>query len=142
MGSRTRRLLRVTALFWGLTLTFACLAALLHVYIFWMESVAWETPQVRRTFGVSVEQAAANKQLAYNQGFYNLFLAIITFVGVGIACRSHAPGIALMTAGLGSMVAAAAVLIANDRAKLRAAFVQATFAKLGLLSLLVWALIR
>lgn len=132
----------MTATFWGLTLTFASLAALLHVYIFWMESVAWETPKVRRTFGVSAEQAAANKQFAFNQGFYNLFLAIVTLTGVGIACRSHAPGIALIIAGLGSMVGAATVLIANDRSKLRAAIVQATFAKLGLLSLLVWALVR
>jgi putative membrane protein len=132
----------VTATFWALALTFASLAALLHVYIFWMESIAWETKKVRRTFGVTAEQAAANKQFAFNQGFYNLFLAIITFVGVGIACRSHAPGIALIIAGLGSMVGAATVLVANDRAKLRAAFVQATFAKLGLLSLLVWALVK
>lgn len=132
----------MTALFWGATLTFASLAALLHVYIFWMESIAWETPRVRHTFGVSAEQAAATKQFAFNQGFYNLFLAIITFVGVGIACRSHAPGIALIIAGLGSMVGAATVLVADDRKKLRAAVVQATFAKLGLLSLLVWALVK
>ena len=132
----------MTALFWGLALTFASLAALLHVYIFWMESLAWETTRVRRTFGTSPEEAAATRQFAWNQGFYNLFLAIITATGIGIACRSHAPGIALIIAGLGSMVGAATVLILNDRSKLRAAFVQATFAKLGLLSLLVWALVK
>ena len=29
----------------------AALAALLHVYIFWMESLAWDGPAARKTFG-------------------------------------------------------------------------------------------
>ncbi|MFQ4148746.1 DUF1304 domain-containing protein [Arthrobacter sp. LAPM80] len=56
-------------------LIFAALAALVHVYIFVLESVRWTAPGTRKTFGTSQEEANATKELAFNQGFYNLFLA-------------------------------------------------------------------
>ena len=60
----------------------AGLAALLHVYIFVMESVLWTTPRVRATFGVTDDaQAEHTRSMAFNQGFYNLFLAVVTLVG-------------------------------------------------------------
>ena len=62
-------------------LVLAVLAALLHVYIFYMESIAWTTPRVRAVFRTSEADAAATKQLAYNQGFYNLFLAVAVLLG-------------------------------------------------------------
>jgi putative membrane protein len=49
--------------------------ALLHVYFFVLESFLWDRPYGRKTFGLSVEMAAATKTLATNQGVYNLFLA-------------------------------------------------------------------
>ena len=71
---------------------FAGLAALLHVYIFVLESVRWEHPSTRRTFGTTPETAAITKPLAYNQGFYNLFLAIGAFIGIGcVALAAGAP---------------------------------------------------
>lgn len=57
-------------------LIFASLAALLHVYIFVMESLTWTSPRTRATFGLSAQEAEATKELAFNQGFYNLFLVI------------------------------------------------------------------
>jgi putative membrane protein len=63
-------------------LFFAALAALLHIYIFVMESLTWTSPRTRATFGISEEEAHATKELAFNQGFYNLFLAIITATGI------------------------------------------------------------
>ena len=57
-------------------LVFTVLAALLHVYIFWMESLAWDGPQARKTFGVPDAEREATRAFAFNQGFYNLFLAI------------------------------------------------------------------
>ncbi len=62
----------------GLILT--GIAALLHVYIFWLESFAW-TGAARGVFGTSREEAEATRELAFNQGFYNLFLAILVAVG-------------------------------------------------------------
>ena len=63
----------------------AALAALLHVYIFVMESIQWTQPRVWRRFGVA-DQAAADvtKPMAYNQGFYNLFLAIGVAIGLAL----------------------------------------------------------
>ena len=70
-------------------LVLAALAALVHVYIFVIESLQWEKPSTLRAFGMSAEQAAVMKPLAYNQGFYNLFLALE--VAVGIAPRRPTP---------------------------------------------------
>lgn len=60
----------------------AALAAVLHVYIFVMESLTWTSPRTRAVFGTTEDEAQATKMLAFNQGFYNLFLAVVTFIGV------------------------------------------------------------
>jgi putative membrane protein len=109
-------------------LIFAGLAALLHVYIFVMESLTWTSPRTRATFGTTPEEAETTKLLAFNQGFYNLFLAIVTAVGVVAICLGHtAVGAALAFAGVGSMLAAAAVLLASSPDKARAAVTQGAF---------------
>jgi putative membrane protein len=119
---------------------FATLAALLHVYIFVLESVRWEHPSTRRAFGTTEETAAVTKPLAYNQGFYNLFLGVGTAIGIALMDSNRDAGVALVVFGVGSMLAAALVLATSDSSKLRAAVVQGLFPALTLLSLLVWAL--
>ncbi|WP_084074874.1 DUF1304 domain-containing protein [Demequina sp. NBRC 110052] len=115
----------------------ASLAALVHVYIFWLESVAWDTPRARATFGVhSEEQADHTRALAYNQGFYNLFLAVVTIVGVVlIASGMSDAGAALVFAGAGSMLAAAVVLVTKSRAFARPAALQGTLPLVAVLAL-------
>lgn len=109
-------------------LIFAVLAAVLHVYIFTMESLTWTSPRTRATFGTTLEEAETTKLLAFNQGFYNLFLAIVTGIGViAMVQRHHAVGATLVFAGVGSMACAAAVLLASSPDKARAAFVQGVF---------------
>jgi putative membrane protein len=109
-------------------LIFAGLAALLHVYIFVMESLTWTSPRTRATFGTTQEEAETTKLLAFNQGFYNLFLAVVTVVGiVAIALGHTAVGAALVFTGVGSMLAAAVVLLASSPDKARAAVTQGTF---------------
>jgi len=78
--------------------------------------------------------------LAYNQGFYNLFLAIVTAAGVALVGSEREAAVALLLAGPGSMVGAALVLVTSDRRKAQAAVVQALFPGISLLCLLVWAL--
>ncbi len=117
----------------------AGLAALIHVYIFVLESMSWEAPNTRAVFGTTPEQAAQTKQLAYNQGFYNLFLAITAMAGVALASW-NVVSTTLLIVALGSMVGAAAVLITNDRTKLRAALVQGLPPLVGLIALLVSSL--
>src|ERR1700759_2357425 len=109
-------------------LIFAGLAALLHVYIFTMESLTWTSPRTRATFGTTPEEAETTKLLAFNQGFYNLFLAIVGGIGIAeIAMGHRAVGAALVFAGIGSMAAAAVVLVVSAPDKARAAVTQGTF---------------
>ena len=75
-------------------LVLAGLAALIHVYIFVLESLRWEHPATRAVFGTSAETAAMTKPLAYNQGFYNLFLAVVTGVGIAIVSPERHAAIA------------------------------------------------
>jgi len=58
-------------------------AAIVHLAFFAMESVLWSSPGVWRRFGVgSQRDADAVRPMAYNQGFYNLFLAGGSVVGL------------------------------------------------------------
>jgi putative membrane protein len=116
----------------------AALAAVLHVYIFTMESLTWTTPRTRATFGTTAEEAETTKLLAFNQGFYNLFLAIVTGVGiVGVAMGYDAVGAALIFGGVGSMAAAAVVLLASSPDKARAALTQGTLPVIAIVLLVL-----
>ncbi|WP_394163179.1 DUF1304 domain-containing protein [Galactobacter valiniphilus] len=116
-------------------LILAALAAALHVYIFWMESVAWEGPAARKTFGIgSAEEAKVTKPLAFNQGFYNLFLALMAAGGViAVATGARTVGLTLVLAGAGSMLAAALVLLLSSRQHRAAALKQGTLPLLAVL---------
>jgi len=105
--------------------TLATLAALLHVFIYYLESFAWTTPRARAIFGTSPQEAEATRAMALNQGYYNLFLALITLVGVAcLAAGATTAGAALVLAGTGSMAAAALVLVVSDSTKASAALKQ------------------
>jgi putative membrane protein len=117
-------------------LVVAALAAALHVYIWAMESLWWTTPRVRATFGTTEQEADATRGLAFNQGFYNLFLAVVTVAGIVAYARdADSVGAALVFAGAGSMVAAAVVLFFSDRSKAAAACKQVAFPWLALVLL-------
>lgn len=120
----------------GLVLT--GIAALVHVYIFYLESIAWTGPRARATFGTSEAEALATKELAFNQGFYNLFLAIAVALGtVVFATGSTAVGAALVLTGAGSMAAAALVLFLSRRDKRSAALKQGVIPALGVIALAI-----
>lgn len=122
----------------AVALVFAGLAALLHVYIWVMESLTWTSPKTRATFGTSAEEAEATKELAYNQGFYNLFLALITAGGIGaILADKDDVGATLVFCGAGSMVAAGLVLLLSSPDKARAALTQLTFPAIGVVLLAI-----
>ena len=120
----------------GLILT--GLAALIQVYIFYMESLAWTGKRARATFGLTEEQARSTKEMAFNQGFYNLFLAIAVFVGlVYLTLGDQAVGATLIFAGAGSMVAAAVVLFIFSADKRATAFKQGLIPAFGLIALVL-----
>ena len=122
-----------------IALVFAGLAAFVHVYIFWLESLAFSTVG-RKAFGISADQVEVMRPWAYNQGFYNLFLAIGTSAGLMLTRSNEDVGAALVTFGTGSMLAAALVLVTSDPSKARGAVVQGTFPAIALVLLGIWAL--
>ncbi|MFK4760583.1 DUF1304 domain-containing protein [Microbacterium sp. ZW T5_45] len=122
-------------------LVLAAAAAAFHVFIFALESLKWTEPETRKIFGVASEaDAVTMKQLAFNQGFYNLFLALTALLGVGLTILGAATvGITLVLAGTGMMLAAALVLILSDRTKARAALMQGTLPLLAVVATAVGA---
>ncbi|WP_313356058.1 DUF1304 domain-containing protein [Microbacterium sp.] len=120
-------------------LVLAVLAGALHVYIFVLESLRWTQPATRRIFGVrSAAEAETMRALAFNQGFYNLFLAIATFLGVVLVILGgYTAGMTLVLAGTAMMLAAALVLVLSDRTKLRAAATQGTVPLLVVIALTI-----
>ncbi|WP_255771456.1 DUF1304 domain-containing protein [Pseudarthrobacter sulfonivorans] len=113
------------------SLLFAFLAAALHVFIFTMESLTWTRPATWKRFSLTSQaDAETTKPLAYNQGFYNPFLAVGAFVGIGCvalgAAGSAQPvvGWTLIFSCCGSMLLAALVLALSGRKYLRAAATQ------------------
>lgn len=105
----------------------AVVAAAIHVLFFLLESVWFTRPQVYARFGVGSERdAQAIRPMAFNQGFYNLFLALGAVGGVVLADTGHAPaGCAVTAFACACMALAGVVLLITDRKFLRAALVQA-----------------
>lgn len=119
-------------------LVLAAVGALVHVYVFVLESIGWQGPRARAVFGTSVETARITAPLALNQGFYNLFLTIEVVVGILlVAGGATAAGYTAVLIGTGSMVAAGVVLVVSDRAKARAALIQAAAPLLAVLLLVI-----
>lgn len=122
----------------GFGLALAGVAAAIHVYIFVMESLTWTSARTRATFGTSGEEAEATKELAFNQGFYNLFLAVLVVLGIVLHLAGQsAVGATLVLAGAGSMVAAGLVLLLSSPSKARAALVQLVPPLLGVVGVVV-----
>lgn len=97
---------------------FSGFAAILHVFIFYLETIAWQSPLAKKTFGLSDETARQTKEMAANQGVYNLLLAVITFVGIALAASgANAVGISLILAGCGAMLGAALYLFMSSSKK-------------------------
>lgn len=119
-------------------LIFTGVAVLLHGYIFVMESLQWTQARTRATFGTSAAEAEATKEMAFNQGFYNLFLAVVAAAGMAFtAFGDKGIGLALVLAGAGSMVAAGAVLLASSPDKARPALIQLVPPLIGCVALVI-----
>ena len=142
------------------------LAGALHVYIFASERVVWRSKRTWRIFGITDEASAEiARPWAFNQGFYNLFLAIGAIGGAiagivgssGPVCLAMTEeclraavqvewvgiaGTAIAAFSAACMVGAALVLaISGGRASLRSAAMQGTLPALGLILLAIGAAI-
>lgn len=116
---------------------FVSIAALIHVYIFVLESVRWSAPATWRLFGLkSQTEADTVKPMAFNQGFYNLFLAIGVALGVVLIGTAHtAAGLAVTLFAAGSMVGAALVLVISSPKLARSAAIQGLAPLIGIVLL-------
>jgi len=103
----------------------ALLAGVVHVLIFCMESLWWTSSKVRARFRQTPEQAEATRLFAFNQGFYNLFLAVGTFAGLALVLVGHpGSGLTLVSWNCLFMLGAAIVLAASAPQMRRGAFIQ------------------
>jgi putative membrane protein len=90
------------------TIAFASVGVLFHLAAFTLESVVFGT-QYRR-FGIrTAEDAQVVKVWAFNQGFYNLFLAIGLVVGLALGIRPLVWFTCLSMAGAGVVLLGSAV---------------------------------
>jgi putative membrane protein len=71
------------------------LVAAIHVAIVLAEMLFWETPRVRRAFGMSEELAARTRVLAANQGLYNGFLVAGLVWALVLGLPGEGAGIAI-----------------------------------------------
>lgn len=104
---------------------FAILAGAAHVGFFALESLFFGRPSVQRLLGGGPKTAGAVRIWAFNQGFYNLFLALGVIGGV-LALHGGYPtaGRAIALFGCACMTGAGLVLLLSDRRLWRGALLQ------------------
>ncbi len=113
-------------------------AAIFHVYFFTLESLSWRKPKTWKTFGLpNQEHAEIIRPMAFNQGFYNLFLAIGSMIGMAIFGSNSTVGYTLMIFASSCMIGAGAVLFFSVEKSRKAAITQAGPPLLGVLFLLI-----
>jgi putative membrane protein len=113
-------------------------AGVFHLFVFYLESLAWSVPSTWKRFKIpSQEHADIIRPMAFNQGFYNLFLALGIIAGfVLLPSRSTTGYTLLISSGL-SMVGAGVVLIGSVKGSSRAASMQALPPLIGIALLLI-----
>lgn len=118
---------------------FAFVAIAIHVYIWVIETFLWTKPKGRQIFGTTEKFAESTKEMAANQGLYNLMLAWVAATGLLAFWVGGLPqvGIALLFAGLGSMAVAGIYLFLTSPDKRKPAIIQFAPPLLALISLLV-----
>lgn len=109
------------------------LSAIFHVYVFTLESITWRRPKTWKTFGLSSrDHADVIAPMAFNQGFYNLFLSLGALVGIALLGINATIGFTLMFYAALSMVGAGLVLFFSVKTSRRAAIIQAGPPLLGI----------
>ncbi|MGH1526918.1 DUF1304 domain-containing protein [Leifsonia sp. L25] len=114
-------------------------AALVRLAFFAMESMLWSMPAVWRRFRLSSQRDAdVVRPMAYNQGFYNLFLAGGTVVGLVLYWTTlRQVGFGLIFFCGVCMVLASLVLVTTGRRFWGAALLQGALPLAGLILFVV-----
>ena len=95
----------------------AVLAGLVHAWFFVLESLWFERPNVAARFGLrTAEEISSVRPMAYNQGFYNLFLAAGIAGGLLLIATGNAvTGRPIVLFSCACMVGAGVVLVTSNR---------------------------
>jgi putative membrane protein len=120
------------------TQVFALLAALFHIVVFVLESILFERSWVQAILVGRPEPAGGVRLWAFNQGFYNLFLAAGPIAGV-IAYHAGqvSVGRALVIYGCAFMAACGVVLFGSNRRLWRGMLAQSVPPLVALIAALV-----
>jgi len=97
---------------------------LFHLMAFVFESLLWMRPEVYARFGLDLAGAEATRLIFFNQGFYNLFLALGCAAGLLLVSRRAQVGRTLITFTCLSMTGAGLILACSAPEKLGAACLQ------------------
>jgi putative membrane protein len=120
------------------TQLFATIAVLFHVTAFVLESFLFHRPSVQTFLLGKPEPAAGVRLWAFNQGFYNLFLAAGPAAGLVAYYAGHeSVGRALLIYGCAFMAACGVVLFISDRRLWRSMLGQSGPPLIALIALLV-----
>lgn len=118
---------------------FVSIAILIHIYIWVLESFLWDTPRGLKTFNMSQEKANITREMAANQGLYNLMLALVAFVGIVLLfVKYEQTGAALIFAGAGSMAVAGIYLFITAKDKRKPACIQCLPPLIGIILLIIY----
>jgi len=104
----------------------AAIIAVIHVYIFFLESLLWSKPKTRAAFNMSEADSKTCQLFAFNQGFYNLFLSLAIGVGFFLLWRGHHEGRLLIDYATASVFGAGIVLYCSNHKLWRAALMQSS----------------
>lgn len=114
----------------------AMVAAVIHVAFFAVESLAFRRQWAWQLLGFRTrEDAAAQRTVFFNQGFYNLFLAVGAVVGAVIFAGGGT--VALVVFALFAMLGAAVVLVASAPRVWLAALLQGLAPLVGLTAIVL-----
>jgi putative membrane protein len=111
-----------------LALVAAAVAAGIHVFFFVLESIRFRQPATWRRFNIeSQRDADLMGPMAFNQGFYNLFLAVGAVGGIAAVLLGRSEiGRTLIFFTCGSMALAGLVLVVTDRRLAGSALIQSS----------------
>lgn len=128
------------ALLRGAGMVLVALAAALHVFIAGVEMLGWTGPVAHRLFNLEPAFARQTREMAANQGFYNLMLAVEMVAGLVGMLMGTAWGLPLAIAGAASTVAAGGFLYLTSPDKRSSAVKQLAPGLLGTVLLVLSAL--
>ena len=117
---------------------FIVASGLFHLYVFYLESIIWHKPKTWTVFGIpSQEHAEIIRPMAFNQGFYNLFLAVGTLIGIVLLAVNQTIGFTIAIFSAASMSLAGTVLFISAKKSRRAALLQFMPPALGILFVVI-----